>query len=213
MAVRYESIDGELVSQEWATFLRNARHDGVQFHVNEGHRTFARQTYFWNCYKCGCCNNGNLAARPSCNAPHIRCDRKDHAIDADNMQGLINYGAKHGVTIRRTVAGELWHGEASLSDLVRFHLARQVANPCEVLSNTESKLVAKLFYHRKGMLHSKGAVYAKNLAWARYYKSRLNAQAATLYALGLREGWKKLHRGARRKLIRQIVTNGERLSC
>ncbi len=215
MAVKYVPFDGELVSREWATFLSAARQAGVDFEVNEGHRTFARQAYFRRCYECQCCNNGNLAARPSCNAPHIRCGRIDHAIDSDEAARLASYGDRHGVHLKWTVRGEPWHVEASEADLRRFHAKHSQRNPCDVLSEAERKDVARLFHHRRMMRKAKKpTTYRQNLRWARWYKARLNARAATLTALAKRDrSWKKLWRGARRKLIREIVTNGKRENC
>lgn len=121
MAVTYRMIDSELVSVEWLTFLTRAREAGVRFRINEGHRTFARQLWFWNCMRSRKCNNGNLAARPSPFAPHIRTGRIDHAIDTDELGALIEYGHKVGVRITRTVRGEAWHGEAPAAALRAFH--------------------------------------------------------------------------------------------
>jgi hypothetical protein len=115
MAVRYVSIDNELVSAEWYTLLRACRADGVKFNINEGHRTMARQWYFWNLYKSG---RGNLAAFPSPYAPHIRTGRIDHALDINNAAGVMRWLHKHGVTTARlTVPGESWHVEASADQL------------------------------------------------------------------------------------------------
>lgn len=218
MAVRYRSIDGELVSQEWFVFLNAARRAGVHFEINEGHRTLARQQYFWNCYRCRCCNNGNLAAFPSPVAPHIRTGRIDHAIDSDELSALIAYGARNGVTIRRTVAGESWHGEASAAQLRAFARSHgEDDSPCRILSKGESKLVSKLFYHRKGMRHQertgRGPMWQKHYRYARWYKRRLNLQAAYLYALGKSRGFGIHNRGKRRALIRRIVEDGKRRSC
>lgn len=212
MAVHYHSIDGELVSDHWIAFLSSARADGVPFHINEGHRTLARQTYFWNCYITKRCNNGNLAARPSPYAPHIRSGRQDHAIDANNLQGIINYGRRHGVTITRTVRGEEWHGEANAAQLAAFYHSHGGAAPdkYKALTKAEKGWVNKLFYHRKKM--AQGIMYASNLGWARYFKARLRVRANLLYRLGKRDGWKKLNRGERQKIIRAIVNDPGRIS-
>lgn len=214
--VRYLSIDGELVSAEWYSFLSAARRDGVAFHVNEGHRTWARQVYFYNCYKCQCCNGGNLAAVPSNNAPHIRTGRIDHAIDVDGSEALIAYGAAHGVKLTRTVRGESWHLEASAEALRAFHAAVPTRDPYAALTDEERRLVGKLFYHRKKMAAEKrsglGPKFAAQLGWARWYKAKLQARANLLYALGKAQGWAKLRRGTRQKIIRGIVDDGSRKS-
>src|SRR5262245_27795770 len=37
---------------------------GVKLTISSGFRTQEEQEYFYNCYKTGSCNNGNLAAKP-----------------------------------------------------------------------------------------------------------------------------------------------------
>ncbi len=123
--VIYKPIDGESVSVEWYTALMDCRRSGVSFNVNEGHRTMARQAYFW----AGSPNNpnrtwrGNLAARPSSNAPHIRSGRFDHALDLNNAAGVMRWLRSKGIRCSLTVPGESWHVEANAEDLRRYHLA------------------------------------------------------------------------------------------
>lgn len=121
--VRYVLMDGELVSQQWYAVLSNIRKAGVVFHINEGHRTLARQTYFWNCYRCQCCNGGHRAARPTPWAPHIRSGRFDHAIDFDNASGVIKALRDRGIYASLTVPGESWHVEANAGDLNAYYKA------------------------------------------------------------------------------------------
>lgn len=118
MAVKYVLMDGEKVSQEWYELLHDIRYeDGVSFHVNEGHRTMTRQTYFWNQYKF---HGGNLAAFPSPFAPHIRTGRFDHAIDFNNAAAVQKAAKKRGVTLTLTVGGESWHLEANAAQLKAY---------------------------------------------------------------------------------------------
>jgi hypothetical protein len=141
MSVRYAVFDGEQVSVEWFVFLTQARRDGWPGRLNEGHRTFARQAYFWS----GSPNNpnrtwrGNLAARPSHNAPHIRTGRIDHAIDVNGSDWLIGYGARRGVQLVRTVRGESWHLEASAPQLRAF--ARRYGNALSFMRDDEERWV------------------------------------------------------------------------
>lgn len=128
MVVIYKSIDNELVSAEWYTALTACRQSGVAFNVNEGHRTMARQTYFWS----GSPNNprrtwrGNLAAYPSSNAPHIRSGRFDHAIDFNNAAGVMRWLRANGIRCSLTVPGESWHVEVNAADLRRYHQRQSV---------------------------------------------------------------------------------------
>lgn len=116
MAVVYKPIDGEQVSYEWWICLRECRNDGVPFHVNEGHRTMARQAYFYSGY-IRHLPGFNLAAVPSPFAPHIRTGRFDHAIDFNGAEVVRVWFQRHGVTLTRTVRGEEWHLEANASQL------------------------------------------------------------------------------------------------
>lgn len=118
MAVTYLPIDGELVSKEWRAVLLDMRADGVSFRVNEGHRTMARQWYFWRLYRSGA---GNLAAFPSPFAPHIRTGRIDHAIDFSNDTAVFAWLQNKGLNPRRTVRGESWHIEITASELRAYY--------------------------------------------------------------------------------------------
>lgn len=116
MAVHYRLIDGEYVSDEWFTVLSAMRRDGVQFHVNEGHRTMARQAFFyagWLSRRPGFA----LAAFPSPTAPHIRTGRIDHAIDFNGASAAIAWCRRHGLSARLTVPGESWHVEVPANQL------------------------------------------------------------------------------------------------
>jgi hypothetical protein len=115
--VTYVEFDGERVSTPWGAVLTAARRDGVVFHLNEGHRTMARQQELFNLFLAG---KGNLAAKPGPNAPHIRVGRIDHAIDVDGSDALIAWGGKHGLSLQRTVRGEAWHLETSATALIAF---------------------------------------------------------------------------------------------
>lgn len=118
MIVTYLPIDGELVSKEWRAILLDMRADGVSFRVNEGHRTMARQWYFWRLYRSGA---GNLAACPSPFAPHIRTGRIDHAIDFSNDTAVFAWLQNKGLNPRRTVRGESWHIEITASELRAYY--------------------------------------------------------------------------------------------
>lgn len=208
MAVRYVPIDNESVSQEWYSVLKAMRADGVRFNVNEGHRTMARQWYFWRLYKSG---RGNLAAYPSPWAPHIRTGRIDHAIDFSNDVAVFTWLSRKGLNPRRTVRGESWHIEVSAAELRAFHARHGVnQDPYRFNTKVERALIHKLLYHRREMAREKrsgaGPRYRKHLKWARFYKARLKRIADLLYTLGRREGWAKRNRGKRQKAIRDLIT-------
>lgn len=117
MRVTYVPIDSERVSKEWGVVLHDMRAHGVSFRVNEGHRTMARQLYFWNLYRSG---RGNLAAYPSSNAPHIRSGRIDHAIDFGNAAGAMAWLRAVGMNPTLTVPGESWHVEVPAGELSAY---------------------------------------------------------------------------------------------
>jgi GH24 family phage-related lysozyme (muramidase) len=128
MAVTYrkmyfDSDDREMVSNQWFVLLYNIhKHADIEFNVNEGHRTMARQAELvaekglWHPTR-----NRTGAAAPSSTAPHIRTGRPDHAIDVDGAPALIQAAARRGVTLRRTVPGEPWHLEADTAQLNRYY--------------------------------------------------------------------------------------------
>ncbi len=125
MAVTYKPIDNEEVSAEWYDVLVDMRAAGVKFNVNEGHRTMARQQFFWDLFQAG---RGNLAARPSPNAPHIRTGRIDHAIDFSNDGAVFNWLHNKGLRPARTVSGESWHIEVPASELMAYSKAHGGSN-------------------------------------------------------------------------------------
>lgn len=124
MTVTYKPIDGEHVSKEWLSVLSDMRADGVRFNVNEGHRTMARQWYFWRLYRSGA---GAIAAFPSPFAPHIRTGRIDHAIDFSNDPAVFAWLQAHGLNPTRPVrwpngsVRESWHIEVSASALRSYY--------------------------------------------------------------------------------------------
>lgn len=151
MSVTYLPIDNELVSKEWHAVLSAMRAAGVGFNVNEGHRTMARQQYFWDLYRSG---RGNLAAFPSPNAPHIRSGRIDHAIDFSNDAAVFSWLQRNGLSPARTVRGESWHIEISAAKLRWFYAKKRVSGAVDPVLKRGSKsgAVIKL----KKLLYSKG---------------------------------------------------------
>lgn len=129
MIVRYTLVHGELVSRAWAVVLRDMDKD-LDFAVNEGHRTLVRQGFFWNCGPngCCCCNNCNLAARPTIFAPHIRIGFANHAIDfgpPDELNAIMGWLEDHGLKPSRpagagTSRWEPWHIEVPLLALLAY---------------------------------------------------------------------------------------------
>jgi LysM repeat protein len=107
----------------FARMYAAAARDGVNIKISSGFRTVARQNYFWNCYKTGSCNGGNLAARPG-TSNHGR----GKALDLNTSCGkqyssrppsacrnsrvytwLAANGASYG--FKRSVQKEPWHWE------------------------------------------------------------------------------------------------------
>lgn len=119
----------EVVSRQWYVLLHDVRHvDRVPFHVNEGHRTFARQAQLFaeNMIAPGVPKPGQaLTAVPSNSAPHIKTGRADHAIDFNNAAGVQRAAARRGVTLRLTVPGESWHLEPDPGELRRYFNANK----------------------------------------------------------------------------------------
>jgi hypothetical protein len=145
---QYVIVDGELVSKEWAAVIGEMRKDGVHGNVNEGKRTLERQTYFYNCYRCQCCNNGNLAAFPSPFAPHIRVGRIDHAIDFGNDGPVFTWLARNGLNPQRTVRGESWHIEVP-AERLRWFAKKHDTDVFDTLPKHVERAVRTLFARRK----------------------------------------------------------------
>jgi hypothetical protein len=134
MATRYVPFDGARVSKRWHVVLTAARADGVDFHVNSGHRTMREQAALFaqNMIAPGIRKPGRpMTAVPSPFAPHIRVGRAAHALDVNSLGGgeaeLERWIERQGADWRNTVAGEPWHGEVSGADLKR--LAKKFAGP------------------------------------------------------------------------------------
>jgi hypothetical protein len=85
--------------------MQKAAHEaGVYLAINSGFRTMSEQQYFYNCYKTGSCNNGNLAAKPG-----YSNHQSGIALDLTTSSWLANNASKYGFI--RTVPSEAWHYE------------------------------------------------------------------------------------------------------
>jgi hypothetical protein len=84
-----------------------AEAEGFNISINSGFRSMSEQEYFYNCYKSGSCNNGNLAARPGY-SNHQNGRALDIGGDRGSLDNLIR---RLGVDWRKTVASEDWHYE------------------------------------------------------------------------------------------------------
>jgi MYXO-CTERM domain-containing protein len=106
-------IDGKPVEKDTANAFwvmrQAAAADGVDIHINSGFRTMAEQEYFYMCYQCGCCNNGNLAAQPG-----YSNHQSGHALDLNtSAAGVYGWLAANGGAFgfTETVPSEDWHWE------------------------------------------------------------------------------------------------------
>jgi len=85
--------------------MQKAAHEaGVYLAINSGFRTMSEQQYFYNCYKTGKCNNGNLAAKPG-----YSNHQSGLALDLTTSSWLAKNAGKYGFI--RTVPSEAWHYE------------------------------------------------------------------------------------------------------
>jgi hypothetical protein len=166
--VKYVLFDGELVSAEWAVVLRDMRADRVAFSLNEGHRTIERQTFFYNCMRCCCCNNCNLAAFPSPFAPHIRTGRIDHAIDFSNPEGVLHWLEAVGLKPTRpagagTSRWENWHIEVDAAAL-RAYAAKHGKTIFDELPHHVARAVRRLISRRhtvRDLINSRDSIDSK----------------------------------------------------
>jgi hypothetical protein len=111
--IKVVTVDGKKV--EWKTanayyaMAKAAAKDGVKIAVVSGFRSMSEQQYLYNCYKCGCCNGGNLAAPPG-----YSNHQSGHALDLNTSSpGVYSWLSKHGgkFGFKRTVPSEAWHWE------------------------------------------------------------------------------------------------------
>lgn len=120
--LEFASRDHEHVSRQWFYLLRDLHEDGVQFNVNEGHRTMKRQRVLVRLKGAFSASNPTGAAAPSRTAPHIRTGKPNHAIDFDNAAGVVSAAGKRGVRLYRPISTEPWHVDPDAGDLRRYYL-------------------------------------------------------------------------------------------
>jgi hypothetical protein len=113
MAIASKTYRGKRVSAaHHAMFTAYEREYGVPVQLNQGRRTLAEQTYFWNLYRSG---RGNLAAFPNPRAPHIKFGSEHHANDINagsgrgSAQHVAQYYRSKGVPVAFNVRSEPWH--------------------------------------------------------------------------------------------------------
>jgi len=147
------SFQGKRVSGDWEVVLEAAWEDGVRFQLNSGQRTLQEQQVLYDKMLNG---TGNLAARPSRDAPHIRVGRDAHALDVDSFayrggeNRLQAWLKKQGTNPRNTVPGESWHLEITESELNR--LAKRLSAKWKDYTPSEKRWIEeydKLFRARK----------------------------------------------------------------
>ena len=92
---------------------------GIDVWINSGFRTMSEQTYFWNCFQNGNCNNGNRAARPG-----YSNHQNGRALDmsTSNRSALNRLIDQLDLDWRLTVPGEPWHYE---------YFGPTVTGPCD----------------------------------------------------------------------------------
>lgn len=192
------TFDGKLVSRPWYVVLTAARRAGVSFRLNSGRRTMAHQGRLRAAYlryvKYGR-PWAPLAAVPSCSAPHIRCDRPDHANDVNSLDGgaarLAAWLRRHGARAAFTVPGEPWHIEVPLADLKKL-AARFRLPPLSKLTKTERAWVRELDRLRKA---------GKNMKRREELFALLKRRRKAIWRNAQKHGWKGHHRRARYEIL------------
>lgn len=204
MSVRYLSFDNEQVSYEWFVFLTAARHDGVEFHLNEGHRTMARQRHFRWLYEH--VPGSPLAAFPSDDAPHIRTGRFWHACDFNGAENIRVYGERHGVTLVRTVrwpngaVREEWHLECrdprQLAAFAKRHAHK--ADPLAFMRPDERRWVREYVRLKKA---------DKNIERRRVLRRVMTERRKAIYraANSKKGGWTAVNRRKRWTALRRYT--------
>lgn len=117
-------IGDDRVAEYWGVVLNAAIREGAMTpgDLNDGQRLISEQQARYNYYRA---HGWPIAAFPSCFAPHVRCNRQDHALDVNSLNGAVYRLAawlrKHGARVYWTVRGEPWHIEVPISDLIRLY--------------------------------------------------------------------------------------------
>jgi hypothetical protein len=88
-----------------------AQSAGVSISISSGFRTMAEQQYFYDCYKSGKCNGGNLAARPG-----FGKHQNGTALDLTPSSSTWLQSNYKRFGFARTVPSEAWHFQFSGSD-------------------------------------------------------------------------------------------------
>lgn len=163
----FRSRDHEYVSRQWFALLWDITyHDHVNFNVNEGHRTMARQQQLVN--ELGLydpVHNPHGAARPSATAPHIKTGHPNHALDLDNVQDVINAAQKRGVTLSRTVSTESWHVEPNPDQLARYYKKNWARVNRERLKQAATHVVKHVIRRPPPVAHASNALVDFVAAW------------------------------------------------
>lgn len=128
----YATYHGKRVSKAHAAVL-NAyeRKYGAPAQVNQGARTIAEQTAFWNHYR----KYGSpLAAFPAPGAPHIKYGQAHHALDINSGSGVgqsqhvASYYRSLGISVAFNVPSEAWHMD-TLDKNALLRAAKKVGVP------------------------------------------------------------------------------------
>ena len=112
-AIKVITIDGKRVTRATGhAFLRMQRaanNAGVGLSLTSGFRSYAEQSYLYDCYLSGKCNGGNLAARPG-----YSNHQSGTAVDVSTSSWLAANAKSFGFV--RTVPSEPWHYELTGPD-------------------------------------------------------------------------------------------------
>lgn len=137
-----------------------------------------------------------LAAVPSCAAPHIRCDRADHAVDVNAIDGgawrLFVWLRAQGAQPAFTVPGEPWHIEIPKEQLLR--LAGKFSHPLWFCTPTERRVMRELSRLRRHPTEKNRAERKRLVRW-------LVKRRKAIYADGRRHGFGQHFRRQRYNLI------------
>jgi hypothetical protein len=124
MGVFIKKMDGKRVSKGWWYLLDAARRDGLDFRLNSGYRSVAEQWKLYRAYKAG---RGPLAAYPGTSTHNKLGWRQgvDIGPNSHEVDRLIAWADRRGVTLKRTVPGEWWHLNARSNFVARIKKYRK----------------------------------------------------------------------------------------
>lgn len=185
---------GKRVSYSHGVLLRHYEQTKKRkLHINQGRRTIAEQTRFWNAWQRF--KRGGppapLAAFPAPGAPHIKNGKEHHALDIDDgvVDEVAEFYRELDVPVAFNVPGEPWHMD-TLDEAKLISAAAKIveAERWKGYTTTEKRWIEE--YDR---LKSED----RDLPRRRVLRRVMTRQRQSIWRQAQATGWRKNNRSAR----------------